>query len=54
MHQVNAHCELPPRPKEMLMNVLFVLLDMEMLKEVLMNVLFALLDTQTVMDKTLL
>jgi hypothetical protein len=29
MHQVNAHCELPPCPKEMLMNVLFALLDTE-------------------------
>jgi hypothetical protein len=27
MHQVNAHCELPPYLKKMLMNVLFALLD---------------------------
>jgi len=33
MHQVNAHYELPPRPKEVLMNVLFALLDIEMVMD---------------------
>jgi hypothetical protein len=29
MHKVNACYELPPHPKEVLMNVLFLLLDTE-------------------------
>jgi hypothetical protein len=33
MHQVNGHCELPLHPKEVLMNVSFALLYMEMVMD---------------------
>ncbi len=33
MHQMNAHCELLLHPKKMLTNVLFTLLDIEMVMD---------------------